>query len=85
MKKTFLVISAGIAFTLGACNSATTTSGDKDAKVQSSDSSQVFDLDTSNLATSTVFYQCPMDLEVISDKQGSCPKCGMDLEQVVKN
>jgi len=84
MKKTILVISAGIAFTLGACNSATTTSGDKDAKVQSADSAQVFDLDTSKLAAGTAFYQCPMDMEEISDMPGACPKCGMDLEKVVK-
>lgn len=24
-------------------------------------------------------YTCPMHPEVISDKPGSCPKCGMDL------
>lgn len=24
-------------------------------------------------------YKCPMDPEVVSDKPGSCPKCGMDL------
>src|SRR3989338_2048508 len=26
------------------------------------------------------FYTCPMHPEVISDKPGSCPKCGMALE-----
>lgn len=41
-------------------------------------------LDTTKLAKGTIFYQSPMDLEVISDKPGSCPKCGMDLEQVMK-
>jgi hypothetical protein len=25
-------------------------------------------------------YTCPMHPEVISDKPGQCPKCGMDLE-----
>lgn len=24
-------------------------------------------------------YSCPMHPEVISDKPGSCPKCGMNL------
>ncbi len=28
-------------------------------------------------------YQCPMDLEILSDKPAKCPKCGMDLERVV--
>ncbi len=30
----------------------------------------------------TVEYTCPMHPDVLSDKPGSCPKCGMDLEQV---
>ncbi len=29
-------------------------------------------------------YQCPMHPEVISDKPGKCPKCGMNLELVGK-
>lgn len=24
-------------------------------------------------------YHCPMDTDVISDKPGKCPKCGMDM------
>jgi len=27
-------------------------------------------------------YQCPMDFDVLSDKPGKDPKCGMDLEEV---
>jgi uncharacterized lipoprotein YajG len=27
-------------------------------------------------------YQCPMDVNVISDKPGICPLCKMDLEEV---
>lgn len=27
-------------------------------------------------------YTCPMHPEVVSDKQGKCPKCGMALEKV---
>ena len=27
------------------------------------------------------FYTCAMDTDVISDKPGKCPKCGMDLEK----
>jgi hypothetical protein len=29
--------------------------------------------------TEAVQYTCPMHPEVISDKPGKCPKCGMDL------
>jgi hypothetical protein len=25
-------------------------------------------------------YYCPMDKEVVADKPGTCPKCGMRLE-----
>lgn len=28
---------------------------------------------------SAVIYTCPMHPEVLSDKPGSCPKCGMRL------
>ncbi len=31
-------------------------------------------------STTTKTYTCPMHPDVISDKPGSCPKCGMDLE-----
>ncbi|MCE5300286.1 MAG: hypothetical protein LLG37_05365 [Spirochaetia bacterium] len=30
-------------------------------------------------AQQSVQYTCPMHPEVISDKPGKCPKCGMDL------
>lgn len=29
-------------------------------------------------------YQCPMDSDVIKDKPGKCPKCGMELEPVAQ-
>ncbi len=28
-------------------------------------------------------YTCPMDPEVVSDKPGACPKCGMALEPMI--
>lgn len=31
-------------------------------------------------STDTKIYTCPMHPEVISDKPGKCPKCGMNLE-----
>ena len=83
MKKNFL-FAIGVVMMLGACTSSTTTTGDKDAKIQSADSTQIFNLDTTTFAAGTAYYQCPMDLSEISDKPGICPKCGMDLEKMVK-
>lgn len=34
---------------------------------------------TEQKGTEKVVYTCPMHPEVISDKPGKCPKCGMDL------
>jgi len=81
MKKFILLITLGIIM-LGACK-PTAKTNDKDAKA-TVDSTQIFNLDTTALAAGTVYYQCPMDLEVISDKPGICPKCNMDLEKMVK-
>lgn len=81
MKKHILVIAAGV-FMLGACTSSTKTN-DEHAKAPA-DSTQIFNLDTTTLAAGTVYYQCPMDLEEISDKPGACPKCGMELESRTK-
>ena len=36
------------------------------------------------LAVAKQKYTCPMHPEVISDKQGKCPKCGMNLVPVKK-
>jgi len=80
MKKHFLFIAAGIVM-LGACKPSTKTN---DGAKVSADSTQIFNLDTTTLAAGTVYYQCPMDLEEISDKPGACPKCGMDLEPMTK-
>jgi hypothetical protein len=38
---------------------------------------------TSFAAQDKVIYTCPMHPDVVSDKPGKCPKCGMDL--VAKN
>lgn len=32
-------------------------------------------------AAKQVIYTCPMDPEVVANKPGDCPKCGMHLEK----
>jgi len=34
---------------------------------------------TTNATATTIQYTCPMHPEVVQDKPGKCPKCGMDL------
>lgn len=34
---------------------------------------------TANAAATTVKYTCPMHPEIVQDKPGNCPKCGMAL------
>ena len=74
MKK-LITLSICSAMLLAACTNA------NDAKTQSV---QPGAFDTTQLAAGATFYQCPMDPEILSDKEGSCSKCGMDLEQVQK-
>lgn len=79
MKKIILLSLAVGTIVLGACNSAT-----KNEEPTASSSAQNFTLDTMTVKSGDAFYQCTMDLEVLSDKAGSCPKCGMDLEKQIK-
>ncbi|MCH1509056.1 MAG: copper-translocating P-type ATPase [Akkermansiaceae bacterium] len=39
-------------------------------------------VDPQKIAANPGQWTCPMDPEIISDKPGDCPKCGMALEQV---
>lgn len=69
------IVFAAIVFSVlvfTACNS-NSTSKDTNATTQPADASKKME------ATK---YTCTMHPEVISDKPGKCPKCGMDLTPV---
>ena len=86
MKKSITFIVAASILMLNACstssaNSEKNESGVPAARVSSplNESTAIYDVDTAMLATSDVYYQCPMHKDVISDQPGKCPKCGMVL------
>jgi len=74
MKNIILFSSAALVFS--GCNNSATTNSKQSNTV---DAAKMQMIDTAKLAKGASFYQCPMDKEVITDKPGSCPKCGMDL------
>lgn len=80
MKKLIFITSSLLLVMLIACNNASVSN----QPAQDKRDMQTFNLDTSNLKRGQIFYQCSMDPQVISDKPGSCPVCGMDLSEIKK-
>lgn len=70
MKRTFALLTIFVCafLTLSSCQQ----SKDKAETTESMDS-------TSQEQIAKVTYTCTMHPEVVSDKPGKCPKCGMDL------
>ena len=88
MKSIIYFSAVSISLLLGSCAGGSSTSNqtnNTDAKKsQTTTGGQTFAFDTTQLKKGEAFYQCEMNPEVLSDKAGICPKCGMDLEKVVK-
>jgi protein involved in sex pheromone biosynthesis len=86
MKKTAFLSVAIMSLLLSACNSTMNNNNHMESgdSAKSKVSSQVFNLDTTKLKSGDAFYQCEMNPEVLSDKPGSCPTCGMDLSEIKK-
>lgn len=86
MKKGLMIFAVTIVVaTLTACSgstSSTTPVVDSTARVQVMDTTKIAMVDTTKSSLSTVKYTCRMHPEVISDKPGKCPKCGMQLVEV---
>ncbi len=88
MSKVIIFSATALTLLLGACSNLSSTKGPTNAKdssvMQNNNAAQTFNLDTAKLKMDESFYQCPMNTEVISDKPGSCPKCGMELSKMKK-
>jgi Cu+-exporting ATPase len=78
MKKIIIFSTIVTYFLVSACGS------NKNEQPADNNTSQTFNLDTTKLKSGGEFYQCEMDPEIISDKPGDCPKCGMELEKKEK-
>jgi hypothetical protein len=88
IKKLIIVSAFASLATITACNNSKTEEG----KTETADTTktvaapaQSFNLDTTKLASGTKFYQCEMHLEVLSDAPGNCPKCEMELSEIIKH
>ncbi|MFA4907737.1 MAG: heavy metal-binding domain-containing protein [archaeon] len=80
MKKGIILSIAIIALVFTNCARSSKTeqkTGVSDTTMQSNDST--------HHQMAMPMYQCPMHHEVTSDKPGTCPKCGMNLEKIEKN
>ena len=88
MKGAIIILAGVLALMVESCMSPTNkneqTKSNDTTTTQSVNAPQIFDLDTTKLKSGETFYQCSMDLEVLSDQPGSCPKCGMDLSEMKK-
>jgi Cu+-exporting ATPase len=78
MKKIKLLMAAALviglgaaAFTLSGCSSST----------HSDHAAQSGDQPAAEQGTKSVKYACSMHPEVVQDKPGDCPKCGMKLTE----
>lgn len=80
MKKTIIISAVAVALMISACNNS---SRNYEA-AKSETTSQTFNIDTTKLNSGEKFYLCEMHPDVISDKAGNCPKCGMELSEMKK-
>lgn len=76
MKKLIFYSAVAITLLFSACSEGVHPDGNAATK-QKGNSGMA--LDTTKLKSGDLYYQCEMDQDVISDKPGTCSKCGMDL------
>lgn len=84
MKKYILPLASLILLSIVFTACSNNATNDAASKPAAADSAAAFGTtaaakDTSMTKATAVVYTCKMHPEVISDKPGKCPKCGMDL------
>jgi YHS domain-containing protein len=57
-------------------------SGNASLSDSTSVSKGIIDLSAIDKNKDGMIFQCPMDLNIISDSKGECPECGMDLKEI---
>jgi Cu(I)/Ag(I) efflux system membrane fusion protein len=67
MKKLVIILPVLFILVFTSCNNSSKTTTESKTAVDTTKTSNA--------------YICPMDSDVVSDKPGVCPKCGMDLEK----
>ncbi len=75
MRTNINITLAFIALIWTACDNAPSKSSGADMKDSTSTATHM----GNTTPAASITYTCPMHPEVISDKPGKCPKCGMEL------
>ncbi len=76
MKK-IILLSAVVTMLMTGCSTSSSTN-------EETQTTTMVSVDTTKLKAGETFYQCEMHPEVLSDKLGNCPKCGMELTKRIK-
>jgi protein involved in sex pheromone biosynthesis len=89
MKKTIMILAVAPILIINACNNPTSNSEKTESTATTTtpakDTASFQAMDTTKLAKGAMYYQCSMHPEVITDKPGDCPKCGMKLVMMHKS
>jgi hypothetical protein len=76
MNKAFVsIVAVALLSVLAGC----THKSDTDSMNMKNDGSMKMDTTQPATQASSMIYTCTMHSDVVSDKPGKCPKCGMDL------
>lgn len=51
------------------------------SRQENDDKEKIIDVDSLDINKNGQLYECPMDWEIIEDKEGKCPKCEMKLKK----